>query len=885
MLRRILNLFRPNRLDDEIREELEFHRAQTRGIFGNSTAIQEQARDASTLVWIETIFKDVRYSLRQFAKARGFVLAAVLSLALGIGANTAIFTLIDAVMLQNLPVKDPSKLVLFYDGIDTGVYSGDGFPGKWFSYASWEYFRDHNVSFEKLCAFRQGVDPFMMHVAGSPETGPKERVSGHLVSGSYFDVFGLSPAIGRLLKPADDLLNAPSVAVISYNFWNRRFHLNPSVVGTQVDLNGIPFTIVGVTPQEFFGERVQAPPDFWIPLDRQPLVLPRQDYVTDRQAYWLNLMGRLRPGVTLEGAQATATTQLRQFYLAQAGSKISADIQRKIQDAHVELKPGGGGISWARAKYSKPLHVLMAIVGLVLLIACANVATLLLARASARREELATRLALGASRGRLIRQLLTESLLLALGGAILGAALAWWGVKALALFVQLNKEIKVHPDFLVLFFTVGISVIAGIVFGLVPALCFSRWDQKGDLAARSAKFGLSGLNPMHVCLVLQVALSAVLLVGAGLLTHSLLNLEYQNFGYVRDNLLLVWTDPMLAGYQPAELPALYNELVDRLNSLPGVVSASIARYAPISGAVSSDSLSIEDYTPPAGKKMTVFDVEVAPRFFNTMGIPVLLGRAMGPRDTASTAPVAVVSETFVRQFLPRQNPIGRHLCLDGHFKAPGFEIIGVVADSKYYAANEKPEPMAFLSVLQLGGPNPYAGQLLIRTPLDPSGITAEVRKTVHDIDDRLLVGRITTLKAQIDDSLRQQKVITMLCGFFAILALLLASIGLHGTIAYSVTRRTNEIGIRMALGAQRSNILWIAMKETVVLLVIGVVVGAPLAAAFSRWIKSFLFGLPAIDGMSISAAIVTLVLVAMAASFLPARHAAQIDPMRALRHE
>lgn len=885
MLRRFLNLFRPNRLDDEIREELEFHRAQTQGAFGNSTAIQEQTRDASTLVWLETIFKDIRYSLRQFGKARGFVLAAVLSLALGIGANTAIFTLIDAVMLQNLPVKDPGKLVLFFDDVSTGVYSGDGFPGRIFSYASWEYFRDHNVSFENLCAFRQGVDPFMMHVAGSPETGPKERVGGHLVSGSYFDVFGLSPAVGRLLKPTDDLLNAPSVAVISYDFWNRRFHLNPSAVGTQIDLNSIPFTIVGVAPQEFFGERVQAPPDFWIPLDRQPQVLPRQNYVSDRQAYWLNLIGRLRPGVTREGAQATLNTQLQQFYLAQAGSKLDADKRREIQKAHIDLKPGGGGISWARSAYSKPLHVLMAIVGLVLLIACANVATLLLARASARRQELSTRLALGASRSRLIRQLLTESLLLALGGAIVGTALAWWGVKALALLVQLNKEVKLQPDFLVLFFTLGISLVAGIVFGLVPALRFTRWDRKGDLAARSAKFGLSGLNPMHVCLVLQVALSAVLLVGAGLLTHSLLNLEYQNFGYVRDNLLLVKTDPMLAGYQPAELPALYNELLNRLNSLPGVVSASIARYSPLSGSSSSQGIAIEGYTPSEGKKMDMFDVEVAPRFFDTMGIPVLLGRAMGPRDTAAAPPVAVVNETFVRQFLPNQNPIGRHLSLDGHFKAPGFEIIGVVADSKYYAANEEPEPMAFLSVLQLGGPNPYAGELLIRTPLDPSGITAEVRQAVHNIDNRLLIGRITTLKAQIDDSLRQERVITMFCGFFAILALLLAAIGLHGTIAYSVTRRTNEIGIRMALGAQRSNILWIAMRETVVLLAVGLVAGAPLAAAFARWIKSFLFGLPAIDAMSITAAIVTLVLVAVAASFLPARHAAQIDPMRALRHE
>ena len=341
MLRRLINLFRPNRLDAEIHEELEFHRAQTQGHFGNATLIHDRTRDASTMVWLETILRDVRYGFRQLSKAPGSSLIAVLSLALGIGANTAIFTLIDGVMLQNLPVNDPGKLVLFFDGISDGVYSGDGFPGQIFSYASWEYFRDHNQSFEKLCAFRQGSDPLVMHVEGLPETGPKERAECHLVSGSYFDMLGVKPAIGRLLTADDDALNRPSVAVISYDFWRKRFHLDPSVIGKSIDLNGGAFLIVGVAARDFFGERVQTPPDFWLPLTRQPQVLQRGDWLSRRDTYWLNLMGRLKPGVTMQGARRTLNTQLQQFYTAQVGAHISAGKRRELNKAYIELKPGG----------------------------------------------------------------------------------------------------------------------------------------------------------------------------------------------------------------------------------------------------------------------------------------------------------------------------------------------------------------------------------------------------------------------------------------------------------------------------------------------------------------------------------------------------------------
>jgi len=396
---------------------------------------------------------------------------------------------------------------------------------------------------------------------------------------------------------------------------------------------------------------------------------------------------------------------------------------------------------------------------------------------------------------------------------------------------------------------------------------------------------MSRFNLAHALVVLQVSLSSVLLVGAGLLTHSLLALDHQNLGFNRDNLLLVTTDPRLAGYRPAELFALYRQIHDRLNVLPGVLSASIARYSPLSGSSSSSNFSIEGYVPPADRNMDVFGVEVGPQFFETLGTPILLGRSIGPRDTPASPAVAVVSESFVRAFFPGQNPIGRHFCLGSPFKPPGVEIIGIAADSKYYKMSEKPKPMAYFSAWQSGGRETYVGQLLIRTSRDPSGAAAGVRRTLHDIDSRLPILDVTTLRAQAYDSLHQERMITTFCSFFGLLALLLASIGLYGTMAYSVLRRTNEIGIRMAQGAQRPQVLWMVLRESVVLVILGLTIGLPLALAATRWIKSFLFGVPAMDPVGIGAAVFLLAAVSLFAGYLPARRATKVDPMMALRHE
>lgn len=837
-------------------------------------------------MWLETLVRDIRYGARQLLKTPVFLSVAVLSLALGIGVNTAIFTLINAVMLQSLPVRDPGRLVLFYDGISTGTHTGDTLASDIFSYPSWQYLRSHNSSFDDLCAFRQGSDTVVMHVAGAPENGPRERARAHLVSGNYFSVLGVGAEIGRVLRSEDDQFKAPPVAVISDNFWRRRFHADNAVIGKVVVLNGAAFTITGVAAREFFGERIETAPDYWLPLSFQPQIVLREgNWLERRDVYWLNLMGRLKPGATMKSAEADMNIRLQRFFTEQLGTHLSDTKHRELRNVRVHLKPGGSGISGLRYMYSEPLHVLMAVVGVVLLIACANIATLTLARASARRQEFISRIALGASPARLLRQVLTECVLLSMAGGIVGIAFAWASVRLLVYVFHVNSVVKVRPDPIVLAFTFGISVFTGILFGIIPAMKCGRLEPRAGVAVRSAEFGRKRYGSTQALIVLQVALSLVLLMGAGLLGHSLLALETQDVGFTRDNILIVKTDPNLAGYQPNELYALYRDLDERLNALPGVLSASLARFAPESGNTSTFGFAIEAYTPPPGKDMSVDGVEVAPRFFETLGIPVLLGRAIGPRDTPASPPVAVVNQTFVDTYLANQNPIGRHFSLGSPFKAPGLVIVGVVADSKYHDLREHPKPMAYFSTWQFQGATPYSGDILLRTVSNGSGVAGEVRQALKNISSKLPVLDITTLNYQVEHSLYQQKVITGLCGVFGVLALMLAAIGIYGTMAYSVARRTTEIGIRMAIGAQRGNVLWMVLRDSLLLIAIGLIIGLPLAVLASRTIKSFLFGVHALDPLAIGSALVVIGALAALAGYLPARRATKIDPMLALRYE
>jgi predicted permease len=857
--------------------------------FGNVTRVKEETWEVWSFVWLEQLWQDVRYGARMLARNPGFTAVAVLTLALGIGANTAIFTLIDAAMLRNLPVTDPSRLVLFSDGPTTGTSSTNSLvpPVDIYSYAAWDYFRTHNESFQGLCAFHRGSDRMTMRVLGASESGKLDRVRVRLVSGSHFDVLGVGSASGRLLTDQDDMASAPFSAVISYDFWRRRFNADRSAVGKAVDLNGTVFTIVGVTQPEFFGERVEAPPDFWLPLSRQPQVLPGESLIAQKDHYWLNMMGRLKPGVTLPQAQANLNAQFHRIYLAQAGSGLTPEKQRQILRAQIQLKPGGRGISRLGFAYSQPLHIIMVVVALVLLIACANVATLMLARATSRTHELSVRLAMGAGRGRVVRQLLTESMLLAVCGAGAGVALAVWGVHVLVAMFPLPSVVTVKPDAPVLGFAICTSVLTGVLVGLIPALRSTRIRLAGGAAVRStASHAGSATKPAYTLVVVQVTLSCVLLTSAVLLTHSLIDLERQNLGFNAGNVLVVSMD--LGGLPAGELLPLYRNIQERLSNLPGVTSASIARFSPINGSVSYGNFSLQGYLPPEGKEIDMYDLPVGPGFFQALGIPVLLGRTFGAEDTPASPRVAVVNQTFAREYLSNQNPLGRHISFGAPFSSPGYEIIGVVADSRYYRVREEPQAMAFFSIWQAGFDkhvDPYARQLIVRTSHDATGAIAEVRQALTAIDSRLSVLGIQTLHQQIDESLHQERMVTRSCSFFGLLALLLACIGLYGTMSYSVGRQTKEIGIRMALGAQRSNVVWMFLRDSAAMVILGLACGLPLAMGATRWIKSFLYGLPHFDWVAIGGAIALLTTVSALAAFVPARRATKVDPMVALRYE
>jgi predicted permease len=844
-----------------------------------------------------TLMQDLKYGIRMLLKSPGFTAVVVLSLGLGIGANTAIFTLIDAVMLKTLPVEKPEQLALFFDGSDEGTRISRGGMGtgerwRYYSCPLYEYLRDHNQFFQGICAFRLGEDRLSVSVEGARASSAQsaQKAIGHLVSGNYFSVLGVNVILGRTLSPEDDRPGARPAAVISYGYWKSEFGGDESVVGKVADLNGTPFTIVGVTPPEFFGERLRKAPDFWLPLATQPQVMLHDSYLNDSGVYWLDLMGRLKPGGTRQQAQAAATVQLRQYFSDLFGSHLSEDDRKEIAKSYVELGPGGPGISGLRLNYSQPLRILMAFVALVLLIACANVANLLLARAAARQKEISMRLALGAGRGRLIRQLLTESLIMATLGGVLGALLAAWGVEILVTkFAGRTSPLNVHPDLRVLVFTLLVCALAAILFGLAPALRSTRVDLAPALKANTAAAGTLGRRwSLGKALVsLQAALSLLMLFGAGLFVRTLQNLEAEDLGFNQQHVLLVSIDPRLAGYQPAQLAPFYQQLLDRVNALPGVRSASVAAYSPLSGSSRSTDITVQGYTPPPGADTDVNVNVVGWKYFATAGMPMLLGREFGPQDTPTSPKVAVVNATVAHDFFGKGNPIGRRFGFGGgDAKHSGdIEIVGVVADAKYRDVREKPQRMVFTPVLQAQGDEAYVSEVDIRTLGDPRAIASEVRGVINEINSSLSVTNVITLSEQVHDWFDEERTISELSSFFGLLALTLASVGLYGVMAYAVARRTSEIGIRMALGARSADVRWMVLREALLLVLAGVTIGVPAALTASRLVASMLFGLTPWDPLTISAATLVLVAVAVLAGYVPARRASRVSPMVALRYE
>ena len=838
------------------------------------------------------LWQDIRYGLRMLRKNLVFTSVAVLSLALGIGANTAIFTLINAVLLKSLPVADPDRLVLFTDSNSEGTSLGDPATGEWrlFSYAAYERFRDHDESFQGLCAFRSGENWLSVRMEGTPPGSAAEQAVGHLVSGNYFEVLGVKAAMGRTFGNEDDVVGARAVAVISHRYWKERCGSDTEILGKGVVLNGTPFTIVGVTPPEFFGERVRRAPDFWMPLAFQPQIELRDSYLTNQRVYWLNLMGRLKPGVSFQQAQASVDVTLRQFLTEQAGTQVQEERLSAIQATHIALKDGAGGVSGLRLYYSEPLRMLMAMVVMILLIACANVGNLLLARGAARQMEISMRLALGASRARLVRQLLTESVLLAAIGGVVGLLAAQWGVSALVAMVSRTAPLDVKPDAAVLAFTAGVTLAAGILFGLAPALRASKIDLTTALKEKATRSGGGrirfGLAPMLV--VSQVALSVVLMVGAGLFARSLLKLEHEKIGFNKENVLFMDLNSRMAGYKPPQLTSLYSEIIDRVERMPGVRSATLASYSPLSGFSRTSNIFVVGYTPEPGEDMDVSQMLIGPNYCETLGLPLLAGREIGPQDTPASPQVAVINEAFARHFFPDESPIGRRFGIGDNpaqSGGAGIEIVGVVGDAKYESVWAEPVRMAYRPLLQVQEQSRVDRNLEVRTEGDPLEMVARVRSLIAEVDDKLTVRDVTTFSDQVAASLSQERLIARLVSFFGLLALVLACIGLYGVMAHTVVRRTNEIGIRMALGADPRRILWMVLRETLALVFAGIAVGVPAALIAARLISSQLFGVDYADPLTIVLSVTVLTAVAALAGYLPARRAARVDPMVALRFE
>jgi predicted permease len=838
---------------------------------------------------LDSLGKDLRYSWRGLLKRPAFTVVALVILALGIGANTAIFTLINAVVLKPLPVAKPEELVLFNDGPGEGTRTSDGEVSAGrvdiFSSASYRNIREHNRSFQELSAFRSGESRLSVRRADAPSGEAAERSSGHLVSGNYFAVLGVNAMQGRVLANEDDAPAAQPVAVISNAYWKQKLNADAQVVGKSFLLNGTAFTIVGVMPPEFFGARVRRSPDFWLPLAFQPQIELRKPYADDKTVYWLNMIGRLKPGVQIEQAQAAVNVELQQFLTEQSGSQLNDETRLAIQNSYISLAPGGRGLSGLRRYYSQALRMLMVIVGLVLLIACANVGNLLLSRAAARQAEMSLRQALGASRWRLMRQLLTESLLLAIIGGVAGVIVAQWAVSLLVTRLAATSPLDVKPDAPVLLFTLGISLLSGILFGIAPAIRATKIDLTTALKEKSAHGRRRRFNLGSALVVAQVAVSLILLVGAGLFARSLMKLQQEDLGFNRDNVLLASVDTRLAGYKPAELSGVYRQLYERLSALPNVSSVTIASYSPMAGTTTTSSVTVRGYTPSKGEKMNVADIFIGPEFGETLGVPLLMGREIGLQDTAASAKVAVVNQSFARSYFPNQNPLGRKLTFEEDSDKDDFEIVGVIGDSKYDSAKEKADRAVFRPILQVEDQQAFNNVFELRTLGDPLSLSAEVRAAVAQVNDKLPILNITSLRLLTEESLKQERLIAQLVSFFGLLGLLLSCVGLYGIMAHAVVRRTNEIGIRMALGAERRDIIWMVLKESLLLVSVGLAVGLPASWGAAQLISNQLFGLRPSDPLTLLTAVMLLTLVAALAGYLPARRASRVNPLVALRYE
>ena len=842
------------------------------------------------------MWSDIRYALRSFRTAKLFSIVAIFSLALGMGANTAIFSLLDQVMLQLLPVKQPEQLVaLKMEGMHYGNNSGMNA----ISYPMYKDFKDHNQVFSGM--FGRFATPASMGAGGRTE-----RVSAELVTGSYFPVLGVRPAIGRTFDESDDRLpGAHPLVVLSYAFWQSRFALDPAVIGRTVVINGRNMTVIGVAQQGFEGVQLEYHTQVFIPMMMKAQMTPMWDALKDRRWRWVNAFGRLKPGVSLTQAQAALQPfmhSMLEMEVQEAAFKNASPYDRQqFLRCTIKLLPGSQGHSYIRESLSKPLWMLLAITGAVLLMACTNLANLVLARATGRQREIAVRLAVGASRAQIIRQLLIESLLLSFMGAVAGLWVGWAANKLLvAMFLppdtgDYSLRVATAPDGRLLVFTFVLMLVTTVLFGLVPALRASRPDVTPTLKNEAgAVLGGTQSGFRNALVVLQVTLSLLLLIGAGLFTRTLANLRNLGPGFPTERLIGFNLDPSLNGYSSERSKIFYQRLTDELSAIPGVTSVGLASQRILEEDEWDSSMTVEGYTPKPGQGPQPYMNSVGPNYFATLGIPVLKGRDFttqdvqevkrGPHPDDYTPTRIIINESFAKKYFAGRDPIGRHVGFgsDPGTKTP-MEIIGVVKDVKYTNLRDEIPVQAFVPFLA----SRYVGAMTvyIRSAFEPKDLAGLVRRKVQQLDPNLPIYGMRSTDEQIDLSLRSERLIASLSAAFGFVATILAVTGLYGVMAYTVSRRTREIGIRMALGAVRTNVLWMVMREVLLLVGAGVILGIPAAIGLTYLIRQLLYGLEPNDPATIASATILSVAVASLAGFVPAVRASRVEPTAALRYE
>lgn len=843
--------------------------------------------------------QSIRIAFRSFLKSPGFAITIIFTIALGIGANTAIFTLVHAVLMKSLPVVDPKTLYRIGDRDDccvNGGFENDDGDFDLFSYELYRHFRDHSPEFEQLAAMQSGGNTMAVRRGSEPAKSQRSEY----VSGNYFSVFGTGAFAGRPLTAADDTKGAPPAMMMSYQAWRADYGGDPAIVGSTFFVQSQPVSVVGIAPPGFFGDRITSdPPALWIPLAVEPII-EQSSLLPLAESNWLYTVGRLKPGVNVGSLQAKLSNTLR-LWLSSQDAYTRNGGSTVIPKQHVVVTPAGAGIQNMQQQTGKGLRLLMTISGLVLLVACANVANLLLARGVTRKSETSIRMALGAARRTLIQQMLTESVLLGFMGGVSGLIVAYAGTRtilSLAFPDSPNVPIHASPSLPILGFAFLLSLVTGIVFGIVPAWITSHSDPAEALRGVNRSTRDRASLPQKSLIVFQASLSLVMLVSAGLLTKSLQNLEHQDFGIQTANRYVLHLDPAGAGTTPARVPALNQRLEQAFAALPGVQSVGLALYSTLEGNNWGEGVQVEGRPAPGpnDNNNSSWD-RVSPRFFETVGQPVIRGRGFTDSDSATSQMVAVVNQTFVKKFFPKEDPIGRHFGIFDHKYAGAFEIVGIVADAKYTNPRDEVRPMYFrplsqqlqgiteANALMAESRSLYINSVTLRFARPPQNLDAMVRSTLTDIDPNLTVIDLRSLDYQVSGNFNQERLIARLTILFGLLALVLASVGLYGITSYSVARRTGEIGVRMALGANRRNVLLLVLRSALAQVGLGLALGIPIAFIAGHYMGDQLYAVRSYDPLSIAIALVVLSAAAALAGFIPARRAASIEPMVALRIE